>query len=109
MWPFMPLGIEPETGAWLTVMFAASLVFVLAVFVAIFVRVMRERREFRVIECPDDRRRALIVVNRAAEGSEYDAVTDCSRWHGGKPPACEGRCLASAAEGSGAPARFAEC
>jgi hypothetical protein len=70
---------------------AACLIFVFVVFAALLVRLMRRRREMHAITCPENRRPALVVVQRSPDVGD-DAVVDCSRWHDGKRD-CSQRCL----------------
>ena len=93
IWPLAPLGVDPGVGASFMVIFAISLIFLLTVFLGLLVRLTRERREFWTVHCPDGGGRALVVIRRAAEGPESDAVTECSRWHGRRPHGCDRRCV----------------
>lgn len=91
MWPLPPLPPASDVTAHLTLLFAISLTFVLAVFVALLVRATRrKRRAIRTVTCPDnDDRPALVLVDRSADGA---TVADCSRWHD-RPLDCSRGCL----------------
>ena len=79
MWPLPPLPPASDVNAQLTLLFAISLAFVAAVFVALIARASRRRRhEIRTVSCPEnDDRPALVLVNRPSDGA---TVVDCSRW-----------------------------
>jgi len=74
------------------VLFAIGVIFVLAVFVAVLGRLIRNRREISTVTCPENHRRALVVLHRSPDGAGYDAVAHCSLWHDGQVD-CGQRCL----------------
>jgi len=98
MWP-TSLPIVPEIRGQLMVMCALAVAFVTAVFVAILARRVRSRREIRALTCPENHRRALVVLQRSPDGVDHDRVVRCSRWHDGELD-CGERCLPRLARSS---------
>ena len=96
MWPLTYMPEYPDTGWQLAALFAASVIFVFAVFAMLLRRLTRTRREMLGLACPVDRRRALVVVQRSADGPWYDRVVHCSKWHDGQVD-CGQRCVDKAA------------
>ena len=96
MWPLAPLPVATDIGTKLTALCAVSLIFVFAVFAALLGRFMRKRREIRSVTCPENRRHALVILQRSPDGAGFDIVVDCSRWHDGTLD-CGRRCLERAA------------
>ena len=96
MWPLTHLPVSSETGWQLGALFVVTVGFVFAVFAMLLGRLTRKGREIRKVTCPIDRRRALVIVQRSADGPAYDLAVHCSRWHDDNLD-CGQRCLARAA------------
>ena len=96
MWPFTFLAASPDVGWQLAGIFAVSVLFVFAVFAMLLRELTRKRREIRRVRCPIDHRRALVIVQRSADGTAYDMAVHCSRWHDGKLD-CGQHCVEKAA------------
>ena len=96
MWPLTPLPVAMDVGTQLAALFVVSVIFVFAVFIALLGRLARRRRSIRTVTCPENRRRALVVLERWPDGAGYGIVVHCSRWHDGTLD-CGQRCLDQAA------------
>jgi membrane protein implicated in regulation of membrane protease activity len=96
MWPLTHLHTSPDVAWQLTAFLAVSVVFVFAVFAMLLRRLTRTRREIRTVTCPVAHRRALVIVQRSADGAAYDVAVHCSQWHDGKLD-CGQQCVEKAA------------
>jgi hypothetical protein len=82
MWPLTPLPVSPDVRADFLVLLAVCLLFVFAVFTVLIARFTTRPRRLRRVICPEDGRRALVLVRQFSDGRA--AVGDCSNWHDGK-------------------------
>lgn len=92
MWPHIALPVTTDVSTAFTLLFVASLIFVLAAFAAMLGRMACSRRNICRVTCPENRRPALVVV-RPSPDPAHATIAYCSRWRD-QPLACAQRCLA---------------
>jgi hypothetical protein len=87
-----PVTPEPAlSSATIAALFAVAAIFLLAVFGLLLGRLARDTREIRTLTCPEDQRRALVLI-RSSKFPAGRAIAECSRWHDRRLP-CGERCL----------------